>query len=92
MDGAGRRVKLAIRPENVRVSMSTNGGSAIASSIYVTEPIGEDMILEVRIGTGERFVVKRRVGFEGSIDETAYLEFNEHKIRIFDREPGVALV
>jgi multiple sugar transport system ATP-binding protein len=91
--GAGsdsRRVKLGIRPDNIKVATARNGGAAIPASIYITEPLGEDMIVEVRVGD-DRVVAKTRVDFAGRIDESAFLEFNESKLHVFDRQTGVAL-
>jgi multiple sugar transport system ATP-binding protein len=86
-----RQVKLGIRPDNIKVATAQNGDSAIPASIYITEPLGEDMIVEVRVGE-DRVVAKTRVDFEGRIDEQAFLEFNESKLHVFDRETGLALV
>lgn len=87
---AQRRVKLGIRPDNITVSRSQNGRSQIPASIYVTEPLGEDMIVDVRVG-GDRVVAKTSVDFEGRIDDITYLEFNEAKLHVFDSETGLAL-
>ncbi len=89
--GSGsRQVKLGIRPDNIKVATARNGVGAIPALIYITEPLGEDMIVEVRIGD-DRVVAKTR-DFEGRIDESAFLEFNESKLHVFDSETGVALV
>lgn len=91
--GANRHVRLGIRPENVEVSVTQNGQDSISSSIYVTEPLGEDMIVEVRLKGDERpVIVKTRVDFEGNIDDTAFLRLIEQKIHVFDTETGHALV
>lgn len=85
------RVKVGIRPENLSVSMNANGGQSIPSTIYITEPLGEDIIVDLRVGE-DRVVAKTRVGEAlGGLDDKAYLSFDPAKLHIFDQETGRAI-
>jgi multiple sugar transport system ATP-binding protein len=88
-DATSRKVRLGVRPDNIIVSATENGAS-IPASVYISEPLGEDTIVEFRVG-GDRVVAKTRGAFDGRIDQGMFIEFDEAKLHVFDIETGLAL-
>ncbi len=77
---------LGIRPENVCISMSDTGSkNRIPGKIYVTEPLGDIVIVDVMIGKSI-VRVKCNTGGEFRLNEKVWLEFKEDKIHLFDKD------
>jgi len=75
----GKKV-FGIRPEHIIVSKTQNSG--VQGEIYVVEPLGSEVIIDVKVGNSIMKV--KSVQFEGSPGEKLWLEFPEKKIHLFD--------
>jgi multiple sugar transport system ATP-binding protein len=80
---------LGIRPEDMRVSKQAipNG---IEGKVYVTEPIGDSVIVDVRIG-GTVIRAKADPYFQAVIEDKVYVTFSVERMHVFDRK-GTTLV
>jgi ABC-type sugar transport system ATPase subunit len=78
--GVGRDLILAIRPEDI----SLEGAPADArAEVYVVEPLGRDMLVDLRIGTTAVRVLAPAT-FRAPIGTTVTLTLDRAKIHLFD--------
>jgi multiple sugar transport system ATP-binding protein len=89
-NATGPEVVLGVRPEDVYVSKKRQPGS-IEASVYVTEPIGDCVIVDANVGKN---LIKARAdaSFEAQIEEKVYLTFNQNKLHIFDKKQQTMIV
>jgi multiple sugar transport system ATP-binding protein len=87
----GREVVLGIRPEHLKISLSPFPGS-LHARVYVVEPQGGEMIVDVRI---EGMIWRVRCSREdlGSVPEQeqdVWIQIPPQLVHIFDKETGKA--
>ncbi|HUT66695.1 MAG TPA: hypothetical protein VMZ05_11220, partial [Spirochaetota bacterium] len=59
--------------------------------IYITEPLGEDVIIDIMIG--ENMVkAKTVIGYKADIDEPIWMKIKFEHIHIFDGDTGKSLL
>ncbi len=82
---------IGIRPEDIAVERSTDGGIAIAGTIYEVEPLGTFTIVDVTAGD---HVIRAQLAGQPAFDlgEAVHLTFNAAKCHLFDGETGSRLV
>ncbi len=86
----GREVILGFRPEDVTVSTSPVP-EAIKGTVYVTEPLGFDTILDIKVGP--HLIKARVVGtIEVSIGDSIWFTVPKNKIYLFDKSTGKSLL
>lgn len=85
----GRQFRLAIRPEEMRVSLTQTPGS-VPSQVMVTEPLGGDMLVDCELG-GTKLLVKTKPDFKGQMREACYLTFDPNRLHLFAKDTGLAL-
>ena len=91
--GVDREVILGVRPEAIHLAPQPEEGS-VPASIYVTEPLGHNLIFDVRFG--DRII---RARADRNIDRLASLQpddpvsirFNGNQVHVFDRVTGQRL-
>jgi multiple sugar transport system ATP-binding protein len=83
-------VEIGIRPESFVLS-NKQGGADIAGKVYITEPLGEDMIIDISIGE-ELVKAKTQIGFKTDVDEKIFMKVKFERIHIFDRNSGDSLL
>jgi multiple sugar transport system ATP-binding protein len=86
--GRGRgtgRVILGLRPEDIRIHHEKPGGKSIPAQIYVTEPLGNETIVDIKIGDNVIKVLAES-DFSGEINQSVWVTFNSHKLHLFDEE------
>src|SRR5262249_32972183 len=71
-----------IRPEDIAVS-SSPAESAIATKVYVVEPMGPETWVTVELH-GERITGRAPADYHARSGDTAYLRFDEDKVMLFD--------
>lgn len=94
--GAARRassdqVVLGVRPQDVQVfTTPKEDRDLIKSQVYTTEPLGDMMILDLKIGES---ILKAVVSpdFEAEATTELWVRFPPEKIYLFDKKTGVAL-
>ena len=77
---------LGVRPEDMTVTKQSVPGG-IQAKIYVTEPIGDSVIVDARIG-GTLAKAKAHPSFDAKLDDTVYLTFDRQRMHVFDKKTG----
>lgn len=86
--GSGE-VRLGIRPDNLLLKPGEATNGAIAANIFVVEPLGGDMVIDVSLGE-KRLLVKSKMAAVGGPGDPCQLNFELEKLHAFDVETGVA--
>lgn len=84
-------IELGIRPESFLLFTKPTDKYDMAGKIYVTEPLGEDVIVDISIGE-EKIKAKTVIGFKGNIDDPVYMKIKFERIHIFERDTGNSLL
>lgn len=80
---------LGIRPQHIKVYKSKKAKAGLIKSLlYTTEPLGEMMILDLKVGDN---LVKATVDPSFETAEELWIEFPQDKIYLFDKKTGKAL-
>ena len=92
-EGRDREVILGVRPEAIHLAPHPEEG-CVAASIYVTEPLGHNLIVDVRFG--DRIIrarADRNVDRLASLqpDDAVYIRFDAAQAHMFDRVTGQRL-
>lgn len=84
-------VEIGIRPESFLLFDKGIENYDMAGKIYITEPLGEDVIIDITIGV-ERIKAKTTIGLKGNVDDPIYLKIKFERIHIFDGNTGDSLL
>ncbi len=87
--GAARDVRLGIRPDDLTIEMGTDHGLELSAKIFVTEPLGGDMLIEADLGQ-DRMTIKRKIAELGQPGDACGIAVNSEKLHVFDRDTGEA--
>ncbi|MFQ6084788.1 MAG: ABC transporter ATP-binding protein [Candidatus Bathyarchaeia archaeon] len=82
---------LGVRPQDLIVAREARRKDALAKGrVEVTEPLGERMILDLKLGD---YLVKAVVepDFQADIGDELWIAFEDSKVHIFDKKTGRAL-
>jgi len=83
-----REVILGIRPEDVSLNLE---GKGVPGDIYVTEPLGRDMLVHLHVGEIELSALLSP-DFPGKMGDRVWLNLNTDKIHLFDSETEESLL
>ena len=86
---AGMPVRVGIRPDDLRIEPGADGTLDVPGEVFVTEPLGGDMVVEANVG-GDRITVKTKIGPMGGPGEPCRLAFDTDKLHVFDKDSGAA--
>ncbi|MBM4340986.1 MAG: ABC transporter ATP-binding protein [Deltaproteobacteria bacterium] len=78
-------VRLGVRPENFTISAKKSTEDSFQVEVYVTEPLGEDMIVDVLLQEN-KLKLKTRIEFEPKMGDKIWLDINKRKMHLFDHE------
>ena len=84
-------VELGLRPESFILSDKSTEKYDMAGKIYVTEPLGEDMIIDITIGE-EKIKAKTVIGQNWQIDDPMYMGVKFERIHLFDKSTEESLL
>jgi multiple sugar transport system ATP-binding protein len=87
--GAEAEVRLGVRPDTIAYRPGLNSGLDIPAKVFVTEPLGGDMIVEVRLGA-DRVTVKTKIGPSANLDDPCTIAFDAARIHLFAASSGIA--
>jgi len=84
---------LGIRPEDVLIHKEREAAliEGIEGEVYVVEPLGPNLIVNVKIG-GYLIKVTAPSNFKVTMGEKLRIAFNIDKVHIFDRKSGKAII
>jgi ABC-type sugar transport system ATPase subunit len=90
ISGKAKSFTLGIRPEDIGIGFEKPEGRSIGARIYVTEPLGNKTIVDLRVG---RDIVKAvaDASFKGTPEIDVWLTVRESKLHLFDLETGVCV-
>ena len=83
-------VRLGIRPDDVTVAMERGPETPIEAKVFITEPIGGDMLVDTQLADGRRLLVRTKPGFSGRAGDTCWLGFNTSRWHLFSSADGRA--
>jgi multiple sugar transport system ATP-binding protein len=86
---AGRITEIGIRPENLKL-VASDQPCAMAGEVYVVEPMGNETLIDVRIGD-ERVTVRAGRSFRARIGTPVGVSFDPVDASFFDQS-GLAVV
>jgi ABC-type sugar transport system ATPase subunit len=80
-DSAG--IVLGLRPEDIRIHMDEPKEKSIPTEIYVTEPLGNETIVDIKLGENVIKVLARS-DFTAAPGQPVWITANMHKLHLFD--------
>jgi multiple sugar transport system ATP-binding protein len=84
----GKAVDLGIRPEDISVDRTaTTMGSVVPATVVVTEPLGAETLVTLRIG-GAEFVARARPDVSLRAGDSVQAQLASDKLHLFDAESG----
>jgi multiple sugar transport system ATP-binding protein len=89
-NASGPELALGVGPEDMKVSKSAVP-DGIQAKVYVTEPIGDSVIVDARIG-GTLIKAKADPAFQARLDDTVYLTFDTKRMHVFDKKTGTTII
>ncbi|MBB5979462.1 ABC transporter ATP-binding protein [Kribbella solani] len=89
VSGSSRQVVLGIRPEDITLSTTPADGHH-PGKVFVTEPLGPDVLVTVRI-EGELIRARVPTPFRLGHDSTVHVAFNPNRLHLFHPTTGTAL-
>jgi len=89
-DASTSELVLGVRPEDTKVSKTSVPG-AIQCKVYVTEPIGDSVIVDVMVGEA-LMRARADAAFRARIEDTVYVTFDTERMHIFDKKTGTTLI
>jgi len=87
-EGTARDLTVGIRPEHL--ALVAPGAGQLGGEIYVSEPLGREQIVDVRAGEHIVKVIAPST-FQGKIGEHVGLDFDPHRVHVFDSKSGERL-
>ena len=88
---AEQEIDLGIRPESLELFPKAPTKYDIEGKIYITEPLGEDVIIDITIGD-DMVKAKTMVGYKAEIDEPIWMKIKFEHIHLFNGDSGVSLL
>ena len=79
----GKDLMLGVRPEDITISLQKPTEPSVMGEIYVTEPLGNKTIVDVKLGED---IIKVIDGpsFKGEPAQTIWIRMNEAKLHLFE--------
>jgi multiple sugar transport system ATP-binding protein len=78
-------VVLGLRPEDIHIHKEKPGDSSIQAQIYVIEPLGNETIVDIKIGE-DVIKVLAESDFSGDLNQDVWINFNNHKLHLFNEQ------
>ena len=84
-------IDLGIRPESFELFPKAPSKYDIEGKVYITEPLGEDVIINIKIGE-DLVKAKTTIGYQAEVDGPIWMKVKFDHIHLFDGESGVSLL
>lgn len=90
-NATGSELILGVRPEDVLLENRKTPRSPIDAEVYVTEPLGSEVIVDLKVGDN---LIKARAAadFALSIGAKVWIGIQEDKVHLFDKKTERALI
>ncbi len=83
--GTGKKAVFGIRPEDVKIFTEPQVKNFVQAEVYVTEPLGNETIVDVKIGENVIKVLSE-ADFSASAGQKIWMRINSAKIHLFHDE------
>jgi len=84
-------IVLGVRPEDILISKEFGAQNSVEGEVYVTEPMGSEMIVDVKVGS-EILKVKSHAEMDVNIGDKVWLTFKIDKIHLFDKKTEKSII
>jgi len=82
---------LGVRPEDISLKKSKSPEMMAEAEVYVTEPLGSEVIVDLKIGD-DLVKVKTGPDFAMNIGEKVWIGLNKKKMHLFDKKTEKAII
>ena len=89
--GDTKDITLGIRPQNISVALQPDESHNLEGEIFVTQPLGEDMLVEISIGKN-RISAITPIDFEGQMKDKAWVSFDPHAAHLFNTQSQINIL
>ena len=87
----GKTVDLGIRPEDISLDRAaTSAGTSVSATVVVTEPLGAETLVTLRIG-GTEFVARARPDVSLRSGDSVQAQLASDKLHLFDASSGTSI-
>ena len=86
----GDELVLGIRPEHMQVHTEQPQGVSVPSEVYVSEPLGAEVIVNAQMGS-QVIKVRTPSGTKVDVGQRIWLTFAEKFAHVFDKETEQSL-
>jgi multiple sugar transport system ATP-binding protein len=87
---AGQKVTVGVRPPEISLTRETEPG-AIAARVEVTEYLGNEALLDIRVGSHE-MIAEVPASQRPGEDEDIFIRVNSEALHVFDAESGQSVI
>ncbi len=87
---AGSGAVLGVRPEDLSLADADSGADAFEATVTVTEPLGDSLLLECRVG-GDRLKTQASPRSDVGAGDTVALTPDPERLHLFDPDSGEAV-
>ena len=84
-------IDLGVRPESFELFSKAPSKYDIAGKVYITEPLGEDVIINITIGD-DLVKAKTTIGYKAEVDAPIWMNVKYDHIHMFDGDSGESLL
>ena len=85
----GQRVTIGIRPPEISL-VEEGADGALAATVEVTEYLGNEALLDIRIGSHE-MIAEVPASQRPAVDSNVHVRFNPEAIHVFDAKTGISV-
>ena len=85
----GQRVTIGIRPPEISL-VEEGADGALAATVEVTEYLGNEALLDIRIGSHE-MIAEVPPSQRPAVDSNVHVRFNPEAIHVFDAKTGISV-
>jgi len=90
-EATGSELILGVRPDDIFIEKKRTAKEFIEGEVYLTEPMGSEVVIDVKVGD-EILKVKTAPEFEIGIGDRVWLGFSMDKIHILDKKNEKAII
>jgi multiple sugar transport system ATP-binding protein len=85
MTASGKALVFGVRPEDISIFLNKPKGASIEAEIYVTEPLGNKTIVDIKLGN-EVIKAVVRASFTAAPEQKVWITMKGSKLHLFDPE------
>lgn len=82
---------LAVRPEDLAIVAPDEGDADVVATVDRLEPLGNELLVHVRLGGEVEWVVRARADWTGQVDDRVRLHLSRDRLHLFDADSGARL-